>query len=160
MTTLEETLLQKLAKWRTHSQQAPEQTLDLTHTEGDWSLSLKADCVDVVGVRLEELTLTPSAPRTGAAPLTERARNLAAQVTGLLEPLCLVEVDGVAQLRSSTPACKGDERAYYEVLLHKEGNTSVRRYKASRASSRREQVAFTLTHEALAKLVTDLIACA
>jgi len=160
MTTLEETLLQKLAKWRTHSQQAPEQTLDLSHPESGWSLSLKADCVDVVGVRLEELTLAPSAPRTGEVPLPERARQLATRVTGLLEPLALVEVEGVAQLRSRTPACKGDELAYYEVLLHEAGDMSVRRYRALRTATRREQIPFTLTHEALAKLVTDLAACA
>jgi hypothetical protein len=92
--------------------------------------------------------------------LKDRAQQVAGRVTGLLEPLCVVEVDteqGLAQLRSDRPGHWGDGQYYYEVLVRTDGSTQVHRYQApDRDQPRRQQVAFTLTHEALAKLVTDL----
>jgi hypothetical protein len=83
-------------------------------------------------------------------------------VTGLLEPLRLLEVDaghGVALLRSGTPSQWGDGLFYYEVLLQNDGTTTVRRYQApTQDEPRRQQTEFSLTHEALAKLVRDLAA--
>jgi hypothetical protein len=153
--TLAETLLQRLAKWRPDSGRA---NLEVAHPESGWTTGLVADRVEALGCRLWEVTLKPAAP---APPdLQGRAEQLAARVTGLLEPLSLVEVDaarGVAQLRSDRPGHWGDGQFYYEVLLHTDGGTSVRRYQApDKDRPRRQQVPFTLTHEALAKLVTDL----
>jgi hypothetical protein len=154
--TLAETLLQKLAKWRPDSGR---QSLDVPHPASGWSVTLDASHVEVLGSRLWEVALRPLAP----APLPDlRARALqqAERVTGLLEPLRLVETDadrGVAQLRSDKPGRWGDGAFYYEVLLHADGATRVRRYQAPTADEpRRQQVPFTLTHESLAKLVTDL----
>src|SRR5262249_44148854 len=133
--------------------------LEVAHPESGWTAGLQADRVEALSCRLWELTLKPAA---GAAPpdLKARAEQLAARVTGLLEPLSLLEVDaaqGVAQLRSDKPGHWGDGQFYYEVLLHAGGGTSVRRYQApGKDQPRRQQVPFTLTHEALAKLVTDL----
>jgi hypothetical protein len=88
----------------------------------------------------------------------------AVRVKGLLEPLRLLEVDGVrhaALLRSQEPAQRGDALAYYEVLLQGDGGASVRRYQGTRqGDKRREQVPFSLTHEVLARLADDLIAAA
>src|SRR5262249_18814467 len=92
-------------------------------------------------------------------PVAEQARRIANQVTGLLEPLRLLEIDAgrdLAQLRSQAPAQRGGDLQYYEVLRHGHRDTQVARYQASHASSKREQVPFTLTHEALGKLVRDL----
>ena len=78
------------------------------------------------------------------------ARNLEAQEVH--------EVDverNEALLRSDTPTQRGDALFYYEVLLHNRG-TGVRRYQASATGGARQQVAFPLTHEALAKLAADL----
>ena len=70
------------------------------------------------------------------------------------------EVDDHQQeaiLRSDDPTVKGDDRLYYEVHLRGLSHATVRRFKGSRAAStRREQVAFALTHEVLAKLVEDI----
>ena len=66
---------------------------------------------------------------------------------------------GVAQLRSETPSQRNDDRHYYEVLLHSDAHALVRRYHA-RTAIPREQVGFALTHEVLAKLVSDLAASA
>jgi hypothetical protein len=153
--TLAEALLQKLAKWRPDSRQS----LDLPHAESGWAVALDAGQVEFLGSRLWEVALRPLTP-TPVADLPARAEQLAARVTGLLEPLRLVEVDagrGVAQLRSDRPGQWGDGAFYYEVLLQADGATSVRRYQAPTTDQpRRQQVPFTLTHEALAKIVTDL----
>jgi hypothetical protein len=154
--TLAETLLQKLAKWRPDSDR---QTLDVTHPESGWAASLQAGPIEALGCRLWELTVKPSQPATHV-DLTARAEQVAGRVTGLLEPLRVVEVDanqGLAQLRSDQPGHWENGQFYYEILLHTDGTSQVRRYQApEKDQPRRQQVAFTLTHEALAKLVTDL----
>jgi hypothetical protein len=102
-------------------------------------------------------------PLTNTPSLKERAEQLASRITGLLEPLRLIEVDdtrSVAQLRSQNPLTRDDERFYYEVMLQGDGTTQLRRFQAVPAprtdAGKRQQVAFTLTHEALAKFVADL----
>jgi len=128
------------------------------HTDSGWQVSVSAERTDTLGCRLCDLTLSRLRPLEGAAPLAEQASRLAGRVTGLLEPLRLVEVDaehGVAQLRSITPAQRGDERAYYELIRLGDGTTRLNRYQAP-AGGKRQAVPFTLTHEGLAKLVNDL----
>ncbi len=154
--SLDALLLEKIAKWRPASGKAT------VEAAGDgWTAAVAAECVDVVGCRLWELSLRPSAERP-AEELKARAEQVCQRVTGLLEPLRLVEIDGPANtalLRSEQPGQVGDERYYYEVLLSGDGGSVVRRYQTPHGSqTRRQQVAFTLTHEALAKLVRDLTA--
>src|SRR5262249_22519771 len=93
--------------------------------------------------------------------LSAWAERVAGRVTGLLEPLKVVEVDaerGEALLRSDQPTQRGEKLFYYEVLLQNTTAASVRRYRALPGNGRREQVAFALTKEALAKFVADLAA--
>jgi len=151
--TLDELLLQNLAKWRPHS---PRQTLDVTHDASGWTASATADTVDSVGARLWEVRLTRNTPLAAPPDLKDWANQAAARITGLLEPLQLIEVGETAQLRSASPTRRGDALAYYELLRHPDGTTSVRRYQACRTGGKREQIAFSLTHEALAKLAADL----
>jgi hypothetical protein len=154
--SLDALLLEKLADWRSASGRA---TLEAS---GDGHNAVVAvECVDVVGCRLWELALRPVAEKP-AVELKERAEQLCQRVTGLMEPLRLVEVDGssnVALLRSEQPGQVGEERFYYELLLHGDGSSVLRRYRTPHTGqARRQQVAFTLTHEALAKLIRDLTA--
>ncbi len=156
--TLNDLLLQKLASWRPEK---PRQTLTINHAASGWKIDVVADVVDTVGARLWEVALTRTAPPAEPASLAEQAQAIAARVTGLMEPLRLVEIDaerGVAQLRSTAPAARGEALFYYEVQRQADGATRVARFQANPASGKREQVAFTLTHEALAKLVADLAA--
>jgi hypothetical protein len=128
------------------------------HAGSGWQVQVSAEQVDTLGSRLNDVTLSRLRPLEDPTPLAEQAGRIAARVTGLLEPLRLVEVDaphGVAQLRSTAPARQGDDRAYYEVLRHANGTTRVGRYHTLPAG-KREAVPFTLTHEALGKLVRDL----
>jgi hypothetical protein len=153
---LEETLLQKLAEWRFDNDR---QTLTVAHPESGWTTAVVADCGDRVGCRVWELNLTrPETP--SSADLKTRAERLAGRATGLMEPLRLIEVDAqgdTALLRSAAPQKRGDDLFYYEVLLRSAG-AGVRRYQASTTSGTRQQIAFPLTHEALAKLGADLTA--
>jgi hypothetical protein len=152
--TLENRLLEKLSEWRPESARS---TLTVTGGAGQ-TVVLTADRNDDIATRLWEMTLTRGQP---VADLKGWAERISERVTGLLEPLKLVEVDserGVAQLRSESPANRDETLGYYEVLLHSRGEANVRRYQAAaNGSKRREQVGFALTHEVLAKLVNDLI---
>jgi hypothetical protein len=155
--TLDAALLEKLANWRPDSGR---QTLTIPDPASGWTTAVTAECADVVGCRLWEVHLTRSTP-LASSDLRTRAEAVAARATGLLEPLRLVEVDAerqVALLRSGAPTARGDDRFYYEVRLHGDGSSWVRRYQGSHLLPTRLQVSFTLTHEVLAKLVADLTA--
>jgi hypothetical protein len=156
--TLNAILLEKLANWRPGGRE----TLHVAGEGAPWSADVTADCVDLVGGRLWELTLRRAGLACDAAALKERAGRVADRVTGLLEPLKLVEVDEprcTALVRSDDPDQRGDDLFYYEALFHGDGTIDFRRYQGShQPGSRRRQVAFTLTHDALAKLVADLTA--
>jgi hypothetical protein len=148
-----------LAAWQPYG--AGRHTWEHTLPADGWAVQLEAEKADAVGCVAWELAMT----RTGPAPagLTTRAwaERTAARVTGLLEPLKVVEVDdaaGEAILRSTSPSKKGPAVGYYEVALSGTSRATVRRYHADRtAGTPRSQVGFALTHEVLAKLVGDLI---
>lgn len=155
---LDEIVRQKLAEWRPDSGR---QTLTVADPAGGWTAAVTAERVETVGCQLWELSLR----RNAAAPVVDvraRAEEISRRVTGLLEPLQLLEVDqgrNVALLRSEQPGQHGEHRFYYEVLLEGDGSAGVRRYQAPRQGEpRRQQIAFTLTQEALTKLVRDLSA--
>jgi len=146
---LGETLLQKLARWRPEASPAAFEV-----EEAGVRVTLQADLAEALACRLLEVRVTR--PAQAGESLAERADRLASRITGLLEPLRLLEVDGpTAQLRSDSPVARDDARLYYEVTLSPEG-ARVQRFQGSATGARRQAVPFTLTHEALAKLVTDL----
>ena len=161
--TLDETVLQKVSEW-SELRPSGRSTLNLSDEGSGWSAALTADRCDDLGCLVWDLTLRRTAGplATDAAALRAWADLVASQVTGLLEQLAVVEVDAerlVAQLRSNEPTQRGGKSFYYEVLLRGAGEVNVRRYQtAQTANARREQVAFALTHEALAKLAGDLTA--
>jgi hypothetical protein len=155
--TLTESLLPKLSEWRPAG--AGRHSWSAAVPEAGWTVHLTADKADTLSCLVWELTLA----RTGELPegLTLRAwaEGVAARATGLLEPLKLLEVDderNEALLRSDAPAKKGERVAYYEVRLFGLNRAVVRRFAADRTASGREQVAFALTHEVLAKLAGDI----
>lgn len=155
--SLDGLLLEKLARWRPDGRQ----TLEISDPESGWSAGVTADAVDVVGCRLWEVTLRHAGSAIPTGDLKTRADHVAGKVTGLLEPLRVVEVDegrGEALLRSATPGRRGDAVCYSEVLLHIGGAASVRRFEGPHGEERRRlQVAYSLTHEALGRIVADLM---
>lgn len=155
--TLTESLLPKLSEWRPAG--AGRHSLAAAVPEAGWTVTLAADKADSLSCLVWELALA----RTGEAPegfaLKAWAEGVAKRATGLLEPLRVLEVDearGEALLRSESPAQKGAAVAYYEVRLFGTGRAVVRRFQGSRTAGGREQVAFALTHEVLAKLAGDI----
>jgi hypothetical protein len=156
--TLDETVLQKLADWQPA---AGRQTLNLPTARSGWALALTADRHDELGSLVWELLLSrAAAPSPADNSLAAWADRAAGRVTGLTEPLKVLEVDVVkneALLRSEEPSHRAEKVLYYEVLLRGTNSASLRRFQAvPGGSGKREQVAFALTNEALAKLVADL----
>jgi hypothetical protein len=159
--TQNDALLDNLTDWRP----AGAGPHSFGHTlDNGWTAAVTADAADTVGCRLTELAVARPAPATPAtaADLKRWAGRTAERVTGLLEPLKLIEVDAArseAVLRSETPAARGESVEYYEVLLRGRQSATLKRYKAPRTGSGKRRVApFALTHEAIAKLAGDLTA--
>ena len=113
--------------------------------------------METIGAHLRRVSVRP-VTATMTAPLREQADRLARQVTCLLEPLRVVEVDdgtAVAQIRSQAPARRDGAVRYYEVTRHADGTTHLGRYQTRPGEGKREAIPFSLTHEALAKIVRD-----
>jgi hypothetical protein len=154
--TLDELLLEKLAEWRSDSGR---QTLTVSEPTTNTTVAVTADRADVVGMQLWEVTLHRPAT-LDVAGLKRWAEYTAARVTGLLEPLRVLEIDAerlTALLRSEAPTQRGENRFYYELQLHGNGRAHISRFQVTaKPEGRRQQIAYALTHETLAKLVSDV----
>jgi hypothetical protein len=158
--TLNETLLRKLSDW--HPSGAGRHVLGASDEQSGWMAAVSADRCDSMGCMVWELTLTRKTTAPATATLKGWAERAVKRVNCLMEPLKVVEVDqdrDEAVLRSQAPAQRGEHVLYYEVLLRGNSAATIRRYQASHVPGKhRQQVAFALTHEALAKLAADLAA--
>ena len=157
---LAETLLEKLGDWPPSEEGRPNAVFPLP--EYGWTIHLIAERVDTIGCVLTQIDAVRDNPLPNdAAAIEAHARAVAGRVTGLLESLRLVEVDRtrhIALLRSDAPKTKGDDVRFYEVCFDGLNRATVQRFAARKQSpARREQLAFTLTHEVLAHLVDDLV---
>jgi hypothetical protein len=159
--TLNEALLEKLASWKPPSGRA---SLGVSAEGSPWTATVVADETNPLSSLLWELSLRRAKPGNTATEteLKTWADRVSQRGTGLLENLHVVEVDAVrqqAQLRSEEPSQRGDEVFYYELLLTGTYEVLLRRYKAPKqGAGRREHIASPITHEALAKLVSALVA--
>lgn len=157
-----EAILPKLADWRPPGN--GRHSLHIPDEGSGWIAAVTADRNDVLGCLTWELTLrrTSAAAAADTCTLATWAKGAAARVTGLLEPLKVIEVDvhkNEALLRSARPTRRGDCLCYYEIHLLGLTEASLRRYQApTPESNRRQQVLFPVTHEALAKVAADLVA--
>lgn len=151
--TLENKLLERLADWRPDGRAA----LSVSDAERGWSAEIVADVNDQVGCKVWEVVLSRATP----VELRAWARHAEQQGAGLLEQLRLLEIDPdrqVALLRSRGPSRRGEDLFYYELTLAGSGEGQLRRFRGRRDGSKRQQIAFALTHEALARLLHDLTA--
>jgi len=156
---LAETVLQKIANWRPAGDKR--QALLIPDGGSGWAVELQADRCDELGCRVWEITLRRTRKtEVQALTLQAWADRAAKRVTGLLEGLRVVEVDpgrNEALLRSDTPTSREQRVSYFEILLRGTKSATLRRFRAyQEPGHRREQVSFPLTHEALAKVVSDL----
>lgn len=134
-------------------------TLAVRLPDAGWGVQVVAERADALASLVSELILTRTGDAPAGASLKDWAATIASRATGLLEPLKVHEIDDSrdeAVLRSAAPAKKGDALAYYEVRLNGLTSAVVRRYTASKTASGRTQVAFPVTHEAIAKLADDI----
>ncbi|MCC7086787.1 MAG: hypothetical protein IT427_17445 [Pirellulales bacterium] len=101
-----------------------------------------------------------------AAPieqLKKLADALAKQLTYLLEPISAVEVDAdqcVVQMRSSPPQRDDNGTRYYELLVRRGGELSLRRFE-KQTGNIRQAVPAHVTREVFLRLVDDFagVAC-
>ncbi len=153
--TLENKLLKKLAE-------APPtgERHELIVSEGAWTAHLDFERRDEMSGRLREVCLRRQSAGTGNVQAW--ADRIAGRVTGLLEPLKVIEVDvpkDEALLRSTNPTEKNDEVFYYEVRLRGTSQATLQRYQHRQQSGKKRlQVPFALTHETLAKFAADVTA--
>ena len=157
--TLAETLLPKLADWRPAGE--GRHRIAIGVPDQGWTIHVTAERVDTLGSLLTEVQATREpAVADDEAALEAHARRAAGRVTGLLEPLRLVEIDRVrhvALLRSDAPATRGDAVSYYEVRFDGRNRVTLARFQAAKAGGQRKAVPFALTHEAIAKVIDDLV---
>lgn len=121
------------------------------------TLEMDAHQLDRMSVEVSMLRVTPEQAKK--LPLREQAVQLSQRITGLMEKLSAIEIDderGEALLRSESPVAEHSTRIYYELLLSRGGAAELHRYQGSMVHSERKAIPFTLTHEALAKLVGDI----
>jgi hypothetical protein len=154
--TLAETLLSKLAEPRPTSSGR----FVLAHSDAvsGWSVALTIEKADALSCQLSEVSCVCGAAEPPA--LRKWADVLAERVTGLLEPLQVIEVDllkNEAILRSDEPTVKNQKRAHYELKLEGGVKATLRRYQAAvDPSAKRQSSTFVLTHEVLGNLIDDL----
>jgi hypothetical protein len=152
--TLDEALLEKLDEWK------PDLYPDRLAVKNQAGLvEVTLGQLDTLGCQLWDFRVTRQSDETVNRPLKEWALKVAGCVTGLLEPLQVLEVDadkGLAILRSKQPAKKDGKLFYYELILHSDGMAELHRYQGAFAEGKREQVGFVITREAMAKLALDL----
>lgn len=146
-------LREKLSEWTVDGgRQSASFALD------GWTVTVNADLNAPIAGLVWDLALSggPSA-KPGVKAWGEA---VAKSASGLMESLRLIEADASrdeAVLRSDKPSRMENEVSYYEVLLHGLTQATVRRFKAdTKAGTPREQVAFAITHESLAKLAADI----
>jgi hypothetical protein len=152
--TLENTLLEKLSEW-----QPPPGRNSLHLNTAGWSITVQADRSDALGCLVWELQLQRDG--TAEVDVAAWAAATADRITGLTEPLKVIEIDASrrqAQLRSEAPLQRGTKRLYYELLLSGLGGAILKRFQCSDAHTAREQVPFAITHETLARLAGDVAA--
>ena len=153
-----ETAMQNLADWQAPGEER--RSLRIAPEGQNWSATITADRCDAVGCLVWEIALDTTKP--ASCSLEEWAANIAGRFQGLHEEVKVVEVDRLrneALLRSETPTARGDEVRYYEIRLQGTARMLLKRFHGSRQPGlRREQKAFPLTHEMLARLLSDLTA--
>ena len=102
------------------------------------------------------VTLVSAAAWAASAPLAI-AISSSSPCALQKSPSVYAEPPLASRSSSQAPTSRGDALQYYEVELHGLTELQLRRYQGfAQAGKKREQIAFTLTYEGLAKLLRDL----
>lgn len=134
---------------------------ELAVTDGPRRLTSTLTTIDSLACELTHLTLrTPALAGASTERLQDVAKQLAGRLTYLLEPIQPIECDAegcVVQLRSNPPQRGDDGTSYYELLVRRGGELSLRRWKKA-TSGARSALPCTVTREVLLRLIGDLVA--
>ena len=131
--------------------------------DGGLRLSLNLIASGPVGLAFDRLEFQSPGPDRTAENLRDWADKLASQVTYLMEPLVVLEIDAVAgevELRSQSPTPRGQLKSYYEVRLTKIGTMTISRIVYDSTTRRRSVTPCQVTREVLERLTDDIVACA
>lgn len=160
--TLAAKLLPRLNEWRPAD--TGRSLFTYIDSESGNSVALNIDKADTFSCLFWDISAQFGAGREplSAADLRACADRVARSVTGLMEPLRVIEVDvtrGEALLRSESPTVRNEQRMHYELLLSASRRVDLRRFQAATdPTSKRTQVAFVLSHEVVGKMVDDVAA--
>jgi len=117
--------------------------------------------VDSLSCALRELRI--AAPEFATASLTALeawADRVCQRVTYLLEHIGPLEADAAAQavlVRSTPPTNVEGRKSFYEMWVKAPGVVSLRRFNHAPGDASRQQVDLQITHEALLKLLRDVV---
>lgn len=134
-------------------------------TVADAGQRLTADLValDALGMAFDHVTLTSDAiTEAPIERLKQVADGLSKRLTYLLEPISPIEVDAdqcVVQMRSNPPQRDDNGTRYYELLVRRGGELSLRRYQKQPGGTR-QPLSAQVTREVFLRLVADFSAAA
>jgi hypothetical protein len=133
----------------------------LSASEGGVRLDADLVALDALALAFDHVTVTRDA--LAAAPieqLKKLADTLSKRLTYLLEPISPVEVDAdqcVIQMRSSPPQRDDNGTRYYELLVRRGGQFSLRRFE-KQPGNVRQPIPAQVTREVFLRLVDDFAA--
>jgi hypothetical protein len=153
-----ELIRKKLANWHAGERDP----MNLTIEDGIWEVRIAVHESEAIAARVWEIQASAKSGPPGSKNTLEWAKAIVDRVTSLPEKLCLVENDPLSRqalLRSAVPAPAGDLGVrYFEVRLTGTTEMRLKRYQTQQDPGQpRKQVSFGMTHEALAKLIADLL---
>lgn len=135
----------------------------LSVQEGARRLICDMTALDSIGCSFRGLVLESDAlAEASNQQLRAIADDLSRRVNYLLEPIAPIEVDPeqcLVQMRSSPPQKSDGQSTYYELLVRRGGELSLRRYAKDR-QGQRTVVPATVTREVFLRLVGDFEAAA
>ena len=131
--------------------------------DGPRRLTCEVTALDSLGCSFASLVLATDRLASATAEQLRRiADDLSRRVNYLLEPIAPVEIDAeqcVVQMRSSPPQKNEGQSTYYELLVRRGGELSLRRY-TKQGAGQRTVVPATVTCEVLLRLIADFEAAA
>jgi len=135
----------------------------LAVSEAGQQLSAELTALDALALSFDHFTLT-SSPLAAASldQLKKVADALSKRLTYLLEPISPIEIDAdqcVVQLRSSPPQRDDNGTRYYELLVRRGGELSLRRYQKE-SGGVRTTIPAHVTREVFLRLADDFSAAA
>ncbi|HTQ38131.1 MAG TPA: hypothetical protein VMJ32_03835 [Pirellulales bacterium] len=130
----------------------------LAIADGGQRLTAHLVALDALALAFEHLTLVSDALATAPIDqLKKVADSLSKRLTYLLEPISPIEVDAdqcVVQLRSNPPQRDDNGTQYYELLVRRGGELSLRRYQ-KQSGGIRQPIPAQVTREVFLRLVDD-----